>query len=59
MDDRHMHEFTLLPGAGDFMSPIAAPKPSNCRTAKTAWKERRRRANLPRPMQKRLRLAGA
>ena len=58
MNDEHMHEFTLRPGTGDFVSPIAAPKPSNSRTAKTVWKEHRRRANLPRSMQKRLRLAG-
>ena len=30
------------------------PKPGNTRTRKTAWKERRRLANAPRSIQKRM-----
>lgn len=33
---------------------LRTPKPKNTRTKKTAWKERRRLANAPRSIQKRV-----
>lgn len=53
MNDK-VREFTFTPGLGGNAAPLVAPKPLNCRTAKTIWKERRRRAELPCSMQKRL-----
>ncbi len=45
--------FELVNAADDLIGPRPV-KPMNTRTRKTVWKERVRRANLPRSMQKRL-----
>ena len=53
MDTTYMRSFEIIPPMFDFELPHPG-KPMNTRTRGTVWKERRRRANLPRSMQKRL-----
>lgn len=53
MDTTCMRRYEIIPSMFDFELPHLG-KPMNTKTRKTAWKERRRRANLPRSMQKRL-----
>ena len=51
---KYMRSYELVPSMFDFEPPTRPGKPMNTRTRKTVWKERRRRANLSRSMQKRL-----
>ena len=51
--EENMRTYEIVPGFWDFELPHPG-KPMNTRTRGTVWKERRRRANLPRSMQKRL-----
>jgi hypothetical protein len=44
-----LHAFDI-----DELPDIRPPKPRNTRTKKTAWKERRRLANAPKSIQKRV-----
>ncbi len=53
METKYMRSYEIIPPMFDFEPPRPG-KPMNTRTRKTAWKERVRRANLPRSMQKRL-----
>jgi len=53
MDTTYMRSYEIVPPVFDFELPRPS-KPMNTRTKGTVWKERRRRANLPRSMQKRL-----
>lgn len=53
METKYMRSYEIIPGFWNFELPRPG-KPMNTRTRKTAWKERVRRANLPRSMQKRL-----
>lgn len=53
MNTPYMQSYEIKPPIGDFLPPSRG-KPMNTRTRKTVWKERVRRADLPRSMQKRL-----
>ena len=53
MNTTYMRSYEIIHPMFDFELPRPG-KPMNTRTRKTAWKERVRRANLPRSMQKRL-----
>lgn len=53
MDTTYMHSYEIIPPMFDFELPRPG-KPMNTRTRKTAWKERRRLANAPRSVQKRV-----
>lgn len=53
METKYMRSYEIVPSVLDLELP-GPGKPMNTRTRKTAWKERVRRANLPRSMQKRL-----
>ena len=48
-----MKALELLDRADGFLKPVRG-KPMNTRTRKTVWKERRRRANMPRPIKRRI-----
>jgi hypothetical protein len=50
MSPLHVIELT----AWDELPSMIPPKPMNTRTRKTAWKERRRLANAPKSIQKRV-----
>lgn len=47
-----MRTWELLDPMDSFLNPIRV-KPMNTRTRKTVWKDRRRRANLPRSIKRR------
>ena len=53
METTYMRSYEIIPPMSCYELPRPG-KPMNTRTRKTAWKERVRRANLPRSMQKRL-----
>lgn len=48
-----MRTWELLDSMDSFLSRPIKVKPMNTRTRKTVWKERRRRANLPRSIKRR------
>lgn len=53
MDTAHMRSYEVVPPVFSFELPRPG-KPMNTRTGKTAWKERRRLANAPRSVRKRV-----
>ena len=52
MNMPYMRAFELMPP--DEIHDVRPVKPMNTRTRKTAWKERRRLANAPRSVRKRV-----
>lgn len=48
-----LRAWELLDTMDSLIGPVRV-KPMNVRTQKTAWKERRRRANLPRSIKRRV-----
>lgn len=48
-----MRTWELMDPMDSFLSTPIKVKPMNTRTRKTIWKERRRRANLPRSVKRR------
>ena len=53
MDTPYMRRYELVPGFWDFEPPRPV-KPMNTRTRKTVWKMRRRLANAPKGIRKRV-----
>ena len=51
-DNWIMRPFELIDSMDSLSGPLKI-KPMNTRTQKTVWKERRRRANLPRSIKRR------
>lgn len=52
-NEPYMRSYEIIPPMLDFELPRPG-KPMNTRTRKTAWKERRRLANAPRSVRKRV-----